>query len=430
MHQNPCYFDDCAEARDVRRRIARFARDIIAPQAAALDEEERFSAELTAKLADEGLLGCLVEQQYGGGAWDKRAYLAAIEEIARVDGSQAALVASHNSLGVGSLRAYGSEEQKQRYLPLLCSGRLWGFGLSESHGGSDVQNIQTTASWDAHSKEWVLTGEKCWITNTGHEICAGLTVLAATGESGVSGGSNTEGGAGASQRGADHPPSKERVGRRNKEYSCFLVPLPIAGLQVRPIKGKMMWRATSTAHLVFSEVRLPAEALLGERGRGFAQMMSLLDEGRLSLTALALGLAKEVFDLALGYAQKRHAFGKPLISHQGVGFKLADMAVKIETAEALMLKALAFEGRGREYSQRASMAKLYSSEVAEFCTREAQQIFAARGLIKPHVVERHYRDAALLRIGEGASEIQRMIIARSLVPYGSGADGPAPSSLL
>ena len=383
------FFDD-EDLANFRRSIARLARDEVAPHVAVLDAEERFCPKLTGTLARGGLLGCLVPKEYGGSGWGKREYLVALEEMARVDGSQAAFIASHNSLGVGSILAYGSEEQKKRYLPGLCKGELWGFALSEPGGGSDVGNTQSRARWDEALGQWVLSGEKSWITNTGHEQCVGVTVLAVTGE--------------------DDSGSK-------KKFSCFLVPLCSQGVSQELIKGKMMWRSTSTAHLKFSDVPLPPEALLGEEGRGFHQMMSLLDEGRLSLSALALGLSKEVFDLSLEYSQKRRSFSKALIAHQGVGFKLADMALKIETAQTLMLKALMCQGPSSRYTQLASMAKLHSSEVAEFCTREAQQIFAARGLIKPHVVERHFRDAVLLRIGEGTSEIQRMIISRLLKPF-------------
>ena len=255
----------------------------------------------------------------------------------------------------------------------------------------------------------MIEGQKSWITNAGDPLTLGVTVLAVTG-------------------GAQH----------KKKFSCFLIPTDTEGFHQELIRGKMMWRSTSTAHLTFDQVRVSADALLGNKDRGLAQMMTLLDEGRLSLSALALGLSKEVFNQALAFAQGRHSPSGPLIQNQAISFKLADMALKIATAEALLSSAQAawetprleshqdnhpsdssprassVDHRGA--SLKASMTKLYTSEVAEFCTREAQQILAARGLIKPHIVERHARDATLLRIGEGTSEIQRMIIARRLSP--------------
>jgi alkylation response protein AidB-like acyl-CoA dehydrogenase len=296
-------------------------------------------------------------------------YIVAVEELAFYDGSQAATIAAHNSLGAGPIYYFGNEEQKKRYLPDLCTGEgLWAFGLTEAEAGSDAQASKTTARYDSATNEWVINGSKLWITNSACELTRGITVQAATGVK------------------ADG----------KAELSCFLVPVNTPGLTRRAMKQKMMWRASNTGELYF------------------AIMMETLDHGRLSIAAMGLGLAKGALDLTLAYAKQRKTFGKPLAKHQVIGFKLAEMAMRIEAAENILYKACWLKHTKQEFAKIAAMAKLYCSEVAEFCAREGQQIFGGYGLMKEYPIERHYRDAALLRIGEGTSEIQRIVIAKYL----------------
>lgn len=374
--------------KSVRLRVREFARQHIMPIAQYLDQEERFSKELFQKMAGIGLTGCTIDPCYGGEGWDDLTYLMAVEELAYYDSSQAAIIASHNSLALAALNMFGTEEQKERWLPVLCAGDgLWGFALTELSSGSDAARITTYATANDFGG-WILNGEKSWITGTGCEYSLGTTVLAIT--------QSTE---------------KDTA---HKKFSCFLVPSSAEGYKQKPIMHKMMWRATPTGHLIFQDVSLPKNALLGDKGQGFGQMMQVLNGGRLSIAAMGVGLARSALDYALAFAKTRKSFGKPLIEHQGVAFKLADMATRIEAASNLLYKACWVKMQRQDFAQLASMAKLYSSETAEFCAREAQQIFGARGLMKPHPIERHYRDSALLRIGEGTSEIQRWIISKKL----------------
>ncbi len=383
----PYDFSETDELRLLRKTVRKFAEAEIAPRAHELDEREEFSLELTRQMGELGLFGTVIPAQYGGQEMDYLSYIVAVEELARVDGSHAATIAAHNSLGAAPIYYYGNEEQKQRYLPGLCTGQgLWAFGLTEPSAGSDAQNSKTTAVFDAARDEWVINGSKLWITNSAAPITRGITVQAVTGE---------------------------RPGGR-KELSCFLVPQGTAGVTARAMHGKMMWRASNTGELFFEDVRVPSSAMLGERGQGFKIMMETLDNGRLSIGAMGLGLAKGALDLTLKYAGERETFGQPLKKHQAVAFKLAEMATRIEAAENLLYKACWAKQTGRPFQQLAAMAKLYCSEVAEYCAREGQQTFGGYGLMKEYPIERHYRDAALLRIGEGTSEIQRLVISRHL----------------
>lgn len=378
-------FSETEEVSMLRETVRKFAETEIAPLAKELDETETFSYELTRKMGELGLFGCVVEPAYGGQGMDYLSYIVAVEELARIDGSQAATIAAHNSLGVCPLYYYGTEEQKKKYLPDLCTGEgLWGFGLTEAGAGSDAQASKTTAKWDDASKEWVINGSKLWITNSACDLTKGITVQAVTGQ-------------------------KEHG---KVELSCFIVPAPAKGLTQKKMTEKMMWRASNTGELYFDNVRVPAENMLGKRGDGFKQMMETLDNGRLSIAAMGLGLAKGAFDLTLKYSRERVTFGKTISRHQAVGFKLAEMATRIEAAENMLYKACWLKSEGKDFQKVAAMAKLYCSEVAEFCAREGQQTFGGYGLMKEYPIERHYRDAALLRIGEGTSEIQRLVISR------------------
>lgn len=378
-------FEESNEIKLLRETVRKFAVDKIAPVARELDEREEFSIELTRAMGELGLFGTIVDPEYGGQGMDYLSYIIAVEELARIDGSQASTIAAHNSLGAAPLYYYGTEEQKRRWLPDLCTGHgLWAFGLTEPEAGSDAQSSKTTAYFDNTSGHWVINGSKIWITNSASELTKGITVQAVTG------------------RKADGRP----------ELTCFIVPAGTKGLVARAMHGKMMWRSSNTGELYFDDVRVPNENMLGHRGQGFKIMMETLDNGRLSIAAMGLGLAKGAFDLTLKYAQQRQTFGKPLTKHQAVAFKLAEMATRIEAAENLLYKACWLKQEGRDFQKFAAMAKLYCSEVAEYCAREGQQTFGGYGLMKEYPIERHYRDAALLRIGEGTSEIQRLVISR------------------
>ena len=367
----------------LRKSVRDFAEKEIKPRARELDEKEEFSYETCRAMADLGLFGMFVSEAYGGQGLDYISYIIAVEEIARVDGSHAATIAAGNSLGIGPLYYYASEEQKRKYLPKLCSGEmLWGFGLTEPNAGSDAGNTQTTAVLDGN--EWVINGSKIFITNASTELTGGVTVLARTGV------------------------------RENgkKELSCILVETGTKGFETRPMHGKLMWRASNTSELYFDDCRVPKENTLGPRGDGFHHMLGTLDGGRLSIGAMGLGGAQGCFDLALRYGHERVQFGKPIGSFQVNSFKLADMALEIECARLLLYKACWLRDNHKPFAKEAAMAKLYCSEVMYRCANHAVQLHGGYGLMKEYDVERFYRDQKLLEIGEGTSEIQRLVISR------------------
>ncbi|HSH70248.1 MAG TPA: acyl-CoA dehydrogenase family protein [Deferrisomatales bacterium] len=378
-------FELGAEENILRQSVREFAEKEIRPVARELDAKEEFSYELTAKMAEMGLFGIFVSPEYGGSGLGYVPYIIAVEEIARVDGSQAATVAAGNSLGIGPIYYFGNEAQKKKWLPKLCTGEmLAGFGLTEPLAGSDAGGSRTKAELDGN--EWVLNGSKIFITNAANDLSGVTVVQAVTG--------------------------KKSDGR--KEYSCFLVPADANGLTAKPMHGKMMWRASNTAELYFDDVRLPTTALLGNRGDGFRQMLSTLDGGRLSIGAMGLGGAQGAFDLALNYAQERKQFGQALIEFQATQHKLANMAMEIEAARNLLYKACWLKDEHKPYGKLAAMGKLYCSEVMGRVVNEAVQIHGGYGLMQDYDVERFFRDQKLLTIGEGTSEIQRMVIARHL----------------
>ena len=367
----------------LRKSVRDFAEKEIKPRARELDEKEEFSYETCRQMADLGLFGMFVSEAYGGQGLDYLSYIIAVEEIARVDGSHAATIAAGNSLGIGPLYYYASEEQKRKYLPKLCSGEmLWGFGLTEPNAGSDAGNTQTTAVLDGN--EWVINGSKIFITNASTDITGGVTVLARTGV------------------------------RENgkKELSCILVETGTKGFEARPMHGKLMWRGSNTSELYFDDCRVPKENTLGPRGDGFHHMLGTLDGGRLSIGAMGLGGAQGCFDLALRYGHERVQFGKPIGSFQVNSFKLADMALEIECARLLLYKACWLRDNHKPFAKEAAMAKLYCSEVMYRCANHAVQLHGGYGLMKEYDVERFYRDQKLLEIGEGTSEIQRLVISR------------------
>lgn len=378
-------FDLNTEQEMIRKEIRKFAEKAIAPVAQELDDNEEFSAELTRKMGDIGLFGMIVSDAYGGQELDYLSYIIAVEEIARVDGSHAATVAAGNSLGIAPIYYFGTEEQKRKYLPKLCSGEaLWGFGLTEPTAGSDAGGTQTTAVKDGN--EWVINGSKIFITNAACELSMGVTVQAVTG--------HKENGA--------------------PEYSCFLVEHGTKGFKAVPMHRKMMWRASNTAELYFDDVRIPAENILGEPGNGFNQMLATLDGGRLSIGAMGLGGAQGAYEAALAYARQRTQFDKPISRFQAVGFKLADAAMEIECARNLLYKACWLRDHNRPFQKEAAMAKLYCSELMGRVANNAVQIHGGYGLMKDYNVERFYRDQKLLDIGEGTSEVQRLVISRNI----------------
>jgi short/branched chain acyl-CoA dehydrogenase len=376
-------FDLTTEQKMIRREVKKFSESEIAPVAPELDENEEFSAELTRKMGEIGLFGMFVSEEYEGQALDYISYIIAVEEVARVDGSQAATIAAANSLGIGPIYYFGNKEQKKKYSPKLCSGEgLWGFGLTEPTAGSDAGGSKTTAVKDGN--EWVINGSKIFITNAACELTLGVTVQAITGT-----------------RKSGKP-----------EYTCFLVEKGTPGFKAVPMHKKMMWRASNTAELYFDDMRIPEENILGQVGDGFHQMLQTLDGGRLSIGSMGLGGAQGAYDLALKYAKSREQFGQPISKFQAIGFKLADCAVEIECARNLLYKACWLRDQKRPFEKEAAMAKLYCSELMGRVANHAVQIHGGYGLMKEYNVERFYRDQKLLDIGEGTSEVQRIVISR------------------
>jgi len=375
-------FNISEEHRMIRESVRSFAEREIRPVAKELDEEAEFSTDLTRKMGELGLFGIYLPAKYGGHDMDYLAYIIAVEELARVDGSQAATLAAHNSLGVGPLYYYGTEEQKMKYLPQLCSGdALWAFGLTEPDAGSDSRGTKTRATLE--NGEWVINGSKIFITNGSAYISIGATVQAVTGEK-----------------------------QGKKEFTTILVDKDTPGFSRQTMHGKMMWRASDTAQLFFDDCRVPAENVLGKIGEGSKIMLTTLDSGRLSIAAMGLGCAQGAFELALAYAKERKQFGQPISKFQAIAFKLADMAVKIELARNLLYKACWLKDTHQPFAKEAAMSKLYCSEIAKEVADEAVQIHGGYGLMKDYPIERFYRDQRLLQIGEGTSEIQRLVISR------------------
>jgi alkylation response protein AidB-like acyl-CoA dehydrogenase len=378
-------FDLTEEENLLRQAVRDFAEREIAPLAEELDEREEFSVELTRKMGELGLLGCFVPTRYGGSEMGYTSYAIAVEELARVDGSQAATIAAGNSLGIGPIYYYGTEPQREEWLPKLCSGEmLAAFGLTEPNAGSDAGASRTRAELDGD--HWIINGSKIFITNGATPLTGVVIVQAVTGG--------------------------ERTGK--PELSCLIVPRDAPGFTAREMKKKMMWRASNTAELFFDDCVVPKENLLGKRGDGFHQMLSTLDRGRLAIAAMGLGGSQGAFEMALEYANSRVQFGRPIASFQTIAFKLADMATEIELARNLLYKACWLCDENRRFSKEAAMAKLYCSEVMHRCVDHAVQIHGGYGLMKEYKIERFYRDQRLLEIGEGTSEIQRIVIARNI----------------
>jgi len=375
------------EHQMIRKTVRDFAEREIRPLARELDEKGEFSIELTKKMGDIGLFGLKTPQEYGGMEMDSLAYIIAVEELARVDSSQAATIAAHISLGAGPIMEYGSTEQKKKYLQMLSTGEaLWAFGLTEPDAGSDSRNTSTTARLE--NGYWIINGSKIFITNGASEINKGATVQVVSG-----------------------------IVNGQKEFSSILVDAGTPGFKRVPMHGKMMWRASDTAQLFFDDCKVPEKNLLGKRGEGSRIMLSTLDSGRLAIAAMGLGLAQGAFEMALRYAKERKQFGKPIAHFQVNAFKLADMATKIELARNLLYKGAWLKSNNKPFAKEAAMAKLYCSEIAREVADEAVQLHGGYGLMKDYDIERFYRDQRLLQIGEGTSEIQRIVISRHIGCY-------------
>lgn len=365
-------------------KVREFAQKEIAPVARELDDKEEFSVELTRKMGNLGLFGMYLPEEYGGKNTDFLTLVLVLEELAKVDSSQASTVAAHNALGIGPVFHFGTEAQKQKYLPGFCKGdKIWAFGLTETNAGSDSRGTETFA--ERQGDEWVINGSKTFISNASSAISAGVTIQVVT----------------ARQNG-------------RSELTTFMVERQTPGYTSERILGKLMWRASDTAKLYFRDCRIPAGNILGELGKGSRVMLQTLESGRLLIAAMGLGLAQGAYQMALDYAKKRSQFGNPIAKFQAVSFKLADMATKIEHARQMLYHATWLKDNGHPFARESAMAKLFCSEIAREVADEAVQIHGAYGLIKDNPVERFYRDQRLLQVGEGTSEIIRMVIARHI----------------
>ncbi|MFI1332463.1 acyl-CoA dehydrogenase family protein [Streptomyces sp. NPDC020845] len=375
------------EHEELRRTVESFAHDVVAPKIGEFWEQHEFPYEIIREMGRMGLFGLPFPEEYGGMGGDYFALCLAIEELARVDSSVAVTLEAGVSLGAMPIFRYGTEEQKRRWLPGLCSGESLGaFGLTEPGGGSDAGATRTTARLDEATGEWVINGTKCFITNSGTDITALITVTAVTG------------------RKPDGSP----------EISTVIVPSGTPGLTVAAPYSKVGWNASDTRELSFSDCRVPADHLLGEKGRGYAQFLRILDEGRIAISAMATGLAQGCVDESVAYAKTREAFGRPIGANQAIQFKIADMEMRAHMARVAWRDAASRLVRGEPFKKEASIAKLYSSEVAVTNAREATQVHGGYGFMNEYPVARMWRDSKILEIGEGTSEVQRMLIARDL----------------
>ena len=380
-------YDLSPEQEAFRKVVRDFAEREVAPHAETWDREHIFPVDTVLAMGDLGLFGLPFPEEYGGSGADFTTLCIAIEELGRVDSSMAITLEAGVGLGANPIFSFGTEEQRQRWLPDLCAGRALGaFGLTEPDGGSDAGATRTRAHLDEDRGEWVIDGQKAFITNSGTPITSIITITARTG--GQQGGPT--------------------------EVSAIIVPAGTPGLQVDPPYRKMGWHASDTHGLSFVGCRVPADHLLGERGAGFRNFLATLDDGRIAIGALAVGLAQACLEQSVAYAKERQAFGGVIGRFQAVAFKCADMAVAVENARNLVYKAAWLKDHGRPFKQAAAMAKLYATEAAVAATRDATQIFGGYGFIDETPVSRFYRDAKILEIGEGTSEVQRLVIGRGL----------------
>jgi short-chain 2-methylacyl-CoA dehydrogenase len=373
-------FDLDQEHELVRSTVREFAEDRVAPVAEELDRESRFPYDLVGEMAELGLMGMTIPEEYGGGGADTLAYAIAVEELTRVDSSVAITMAAHHSLGTLPIYYFGNEEQKRRWLPDLASGKkLAAFGLTEPDAGSDAGATRTHA--ELRDGNWVVNGSKIFITNAGTDITACVTVTARTGDD---------------------------------EVSNIIVPNGTPGYDISQPMKKLGWHASDTRELSFKDCSVPEENLLGPRGQGFRQFLEILDGGRISVAAMGVGLAQGAYDLAYAYAQERKQFGQPISKFQAVQFRLADMATEIEAGRALVYKAAWLKDQDRDFALAAAQAKLYTGELSNRAANWALQIHGGYGYMDEYAVSRLYRDQKILEIGEGTNEVQRMVIARQL----------------
>jgi short-chain 2-methylacyl-CoA dehydrogenase len=373
-------FDLSQEQELVRRTVREFAESRVAPVAAELDREKRFPYELVAELAELGLMGMTIPEEYGGGGADTVSYAIAVEELTRVDSSVAITVAAHHSLGTLPIYYFGNEEQKREWLPQLASGeKLAAFGLTEPGAGSDAGATRTRA--ELRDGQWVVNGSKIFITNAGTDITGCVAITARTGED---------------------------------EISNLIVPNGTPGYEISQPMEKMGWHASDTRELSFRDAAVPEGNLLGPRGEGYRQFLEILDGGRISVAAMGLGLAQGAYDLAHAYAREREQFGRPIARFQAVQFRLADMATELEAARGLVYKAAWLKDAGRPFAKEAAIAKLYTGEMSNRVVNWALQLHGGYGYMDEFPISRLYRDQKILEIGEGTNEVQRMVIARHL----------------
>jgi short-chain 2-methylacyl-CoA dehydrogenase len=373
------------EYEALRVTVEEFAHDVVAPKIGAFYEREEFPYEIVAQMGRMGLFGLPFPEEYGGMGGDYFALCLALEELARVDSSVAITLEAGVSLGAMPIYRFGTDAQKREWLPAMTAGeKLGAFGLTEAGGGSDAGATRTTARLDGD--EWVINGSKAFITNSGTDITSVVTVTAITGERGDGG----------------------------KEISAIMVPAGTPGFTVAEKYSKVGWSASDTHELFFDDVRVPVANLVGERGRGYAQFLSILDEGRVAIAALSVGLAQGCVDESLRYAHEREAFGHAIGSYQAIQFKIADMDARAHTARLAYYAAAAKMLKGEPFKKEAAIAKLVSSNAAMDNARDATQVFGGYGFMNEYPVGRFYRDAKILEIGEGTSEVQRMLIARQL----------------
>ncbi|QCJ43497.1 acyl-CoA dehydrogenase [Bacillus sp. S3] len=373
-------FDLTSEQEMIKRTLRQFADEEVAPGAIERDRTKQFPADIFKKLAEMGIMGLPFPEEYGGGGADTVSFAIVVEELSRVCGSTGITYSAHISLGGAPLYLFGTEQQKQKYLTPICTGESFGaFGLTEPNAGSDAGGTRTTAK--EVNGEFLINGNKCFITNA--SFANHLALTAVTGE---------------------------REGK--KEISAIIVPTNGTGFTVIDNYEKMGLHSSNTTELVLEDVRVPVENLLGKRGEGFRQFLITLDGGRIGIGAMAVGIAQGAYEKALAYAKERKQFGKSISSFQAIQFKLADMAMKIELARNMVYKAAWLKDKGRPFSKEAAMCKLYASEICMEVTDQAVQIHGGYGYMKEYHVERMMRDAKLLEIGEGTSEVQRMVISR------------------
>lgn len=372
----------------IREKVRNFAENKIKPVIGDFEAREEFPVDLIQSINELNLFGMQTPEKYGGQNSDYLSFIIAVEELARIDSSVAATLAAHNSLGVGPVLEFGTEKQKEKYLPQLCNGeKLWAFGLTEENAGSDAQGVETVAEMKKNG--WLINGHKKYITNTASELAGGMSLVAKTG----------------------------MKSNGKKEFTAFLVPRDTPGYTARYMKSKLIWRAADNGMVYLNDCLIPGENQLGERGQGIKIMLKTIDSGRLSIAAMGLGLAQGAFEMAVDFTKKRKQFGKPISNFQVISFKLADMAMKIENVRNTLYNACWLKDNGHPFGKQSAMAKLYASQVASDVASEALQIFGGAGFFRndEYPIERFFRDQRLLSIGEGTSEVLRMVISRAVL---------------